>query len=206
VVVVVGLLLATFLRGVIATSADRVGITYATTWPTPATYVIALMTFIGAFDQLGIQFGLLKELILIAFAAVALGFGLAFGLGGREVMAGILAGILHAAALADGRPRDRLGHVRHGARGRPHGHGHRDRRRRPHQPPQRSQHQDAERGGALSAAIDRHSVSKSSSGPAEGIALRPGLVFLRSGGMAPQGASMRGNRGFPVASRAPTSL
>jgi small-conductance mechanosensitive channel len=92
VVVVVGLLLATFLRGVIATSADRVGITYADNLANACYYVIALMTFIGAFDQLGIQFGLLKELILIAFAAVALGFGLAFGLGGREVMAGILAG------------------------------------------------------------------------------------------------------------------
>jgi small-conductance mechanosensitive channel len=92
VVIVVGLLVATFLRGVIATSADRVGITYADNLANACYYVIALMTFIGAFDQLGIQFGLLKELILIAFAAVALGFGLAFGLGGREVMGGILAG------------------------------------------------------------------------------------------------------------------
>jgi small-conductance mechanosensitive channel len=31
-------------------------------------------------------------LILIAFGALAVGFGLAFGLGGRDVMAGILAG------------------------------------------------------------------------------------------------------------------
>jgi len=30
--------------------------------------------------------------ILIAFGAVAVGFGLAFGLGGRDVMGGILAG------------------------------------------------------------------------------------------------------------------
>lgn len=92
VVVVVGLLVAAFVRGVVATSADRVGISYADNLATACYYVIALMTFIGAFDQLGIQFGLLKEIILIAFAAVALGFGLAFGLGGRDVMAGILAG------------------------------------------------------------------------------------------------------------------
>jgi small-conductance mechanosensitive channel len=92
VVVVVGLLVATFLRGVIATSADRVGISYAENLANGCYYVLALMTFLGAFDQLGIEFGLLKELILIAFAAVALGFGLAFGLGGREVMGGILAG------------------------------------------------------------------------------------------------------------------
>ncbi|HEX3871352.1 MAG TPA: mechanosensitive ion channel domain-containing protein, partial [Pirellulales bacterium] len=92
VVVVVGLLLASFLRGVVATSADRVGLTYAENLANACYYVVALMTFIGAFDQLQIEIGLLKEMILIAFAAVALGFGLAFGLGGREVMAGILAG------------------------------------------------------------------------------------------------------------------
>jgi hypothetical protein len=92
VVVVVGLLVAGFLRGVVATSADRVGITYAETLADAVYYVLALMTFIGAFDQLHIEFGLLKELILLAAAGLALGCGLAFGLGGRDVMAGILAG------------------------------------------------------------------------------------------------------------------
>lgn len=92
VVVVVGLLVAGFLRGVVATSADRVGIAYAENLANGVYYVLALMTFIGAFDQLHIEFGLLKELILIAFGGLALGFGLAFGLGGREVMGGILAG------------------------------------------------------------------------------------------------------------------
>jgi hypothetical protein len=92
VVVVIGLLVATFLRGVVATSADRIGVSYAENLANACYYVVALMTFLGAFDQLGIEFGLLKELILIGFAAVALGFGLAFGLGGREVMGGILAG------------------------------------------------------------------------------------------------------------------
>jgi|SwirhisoilCB2_FD_contig_61_656020_length_1125_multi_2_in_0_out_0_1 hypothetical protein len=92
VVVVVGLLVAGFLRGVVATSADRVGISYAENLANGVYYVLALMTFIGAFDQLHIEFGLLKELILIAFGGLALGFGLAFGLGGREVMGGILAG------------------------------------------------------------------------------------------------------------------
>jgi small-conductance mechanosensitive channel len=92
VVVVIGLLVATFLRGVVATSADRVGLSYAEHLANGCYYVLALMTFLGAFDQLGIQFGMLKEIILIAFGALALGFGLAFGLGGREVMGGILAG------------------------------------------------------------------------------------------------------------------
>ena len=92
VVVVVGLLVASFVRGVVATSADRVGISYAQHLASGCYYVLALLTFIAAFDQLNIQFALLEKMILIAFGAVAVGFGLSFGLGGRDVMAGILAG------------------------------------------------------------------------------------------------------------------
>lgn len=92
VVIVVGLLVASFLRGVVATSADRVGLTYAEHLANACYYVLALLTFIAAFDQLGIVFALLDKLILIAFGGLALGFGLSFGLGGRDVMAGILSG------------------------------------------------------------------------------------------------------------------
>lgn len=92
VVVVVGLLVASFLRAVIATSADRVGISYAEHLANGCYYVLAILTFIAAFNRLEIQFALLENLILIGFGGLALGFGLSFGLGGRDVMAGILAG------------------------------------------------------------------------------------------------------------------
>ena len=92
VVVVVGLLIATLLRGVIATSADRVGVSYAQQLATGVYVVLSLMTFIAAFDQLGIEFKLLNYAILIAFGGAALGMGLAFGLGGRDVIGGILSG------------------------------------------------------------------------------------------------------------------
>jgi hypothetical protein len=92
VVVVIGLLIANFLRGVIATSADRVGITYAERLATGCYYVLALMTFIAAFEQLAIKFALLEQVILIAFGSLGVGLGLAVGLGGREVAGGILAG------------------------------------------------------------------------------------------------------------------
>ena len=92
VVVVIGLLVAQFLRGVVATSADRLGITYAEHLANGVYYVLAVLTFIAAFDQLNIQFALLEKLILMAFGALAIGFGLALGFGGRDVMAGILAG------------------------------------------------------------------------------------------------------------------
>jgi hypothetical protein len=92
VVVVVGLLIASFLRGVVATSADRVGISYADRLAAGCYYVLAILTFYTALGQLGMELELLKDLILIAFGSLAVGFGLAFGLGGREVIGGILAG------------------------------------------------------------------------------------------------------------------
>ena len=92
VIVVVGLLMATFLRGVIATSADRAGLNYAGQLATGCYYVLALMIFMAAFDQLEIKFALLNYAILIVFGALAIGFALSFGFGGRDVMAGILSG------------------------------------------------------------------------------------------------------------------
>ncbi|HTU25645.1 MAG TPA: mechanosensitive ion channel domain-containing protein [Pirellulales bacterium] len=92
VVVVVGLLAASFLRGLIATSADRVGLPYAEHLANASYYVLAFITLLAVCTQLGLQLDLLQNLILIASAGLALGFGLAFGLGGRDVMAGILAG------------------------------------------------------------------------------------------------------------------
>ncbi len=91
-VVVIGLLLAGFLRGVVATGADRVGITYADRLALGCYYVLAVMTFITAFEQLGIKSVLLEQVILLAFGALAVGCGLALGLGGRDVVGGILAG------------------------------------------------------------------------------------------------------------------
>jgi small-conductance mechanosensitive channel len=92
VLVVVGLLLASFVRGVIATSADRVGISFAEYLATGVYYVLVLIIGFSALHQLGIELELLNRLVLIAFSSLAVGFALAFGLGGREVMGGILAG------------------------------------------------------------------------------------------------------------------
>jgi hypothetical protein len=92
VMVVIGLLVAALLRGVIATSADRVGLSYAQQLANAAYYVLALITFLAALKHLGVELALLNNLILIAAGAMAVGFALAFGLGGRDVIGGILAG------------------------------------------------------------------------------------------------------------------
>lgn len=91
-IVVIGLLIANFLRGVIATGADRMGVTYADRLALGCYYVLAFLTFFAAFEQLNIQFKLLEQVVLITFAGLALGSGLALGLGGRDVVGGILAG------------------------------------------------------------------------------------------------------------------
>ncbi len=91
-VVVVGLLVATFLRGAVALGADRLGLVYAERLGTAVYVALVPITFIAAFSQLGIEFPLINEMILIAFAAVAVGLALSLGLGGRDVMGNILAG------------------------------------------------------------------------------------------------------------------
>ncbi len=107
-------------------------------------YVFAMLTFIAAFKQLGVQFALLEQLILIAFSAAGDElWPLAFGLGGRDVMAGILSGYYIRQRLHAG---DHV-HVgdleEHSSGSRPCGHDHRNRRRRTHEPPQHPQYQDA---------------------------------------------------------------
>jgi hypothetical protein len=92
VVVIVGLLAATFIRGVVATSADRFGLSYAQSLAAACYYILVLMTLLASFEQLKIEFELLNWAILIVFGGVAVAFGLAVGLGGRDVVAGILAG------------------------------------------------------------------------------------------------------------------
>jgi len=101
-ITVVGLLVATFIRGIVATSADRVGITYAEHLANACYYILALMTFLAAAEKLDINFKLFEQMILIAFAALALGVGLAVGLGGRDTMAGILAGYYTRQRLQNG--------------------------------------------------------------------------------------------------------
>jgi hypothetical protein len=92
IVIVVGFLAATLLRGIVATSADKVGLSYANNLASACYYVLVLLTLIAAFGQLNIQFELLNYAILIVLGGISLAFGLAVGFGGRDVVAGILAG------------------------------------------------------------------------------------------------------------------
>jgi small-conductance mechanosensitive channel len=92
VMVVVGLLIAALLRGLIATSADRAGLSYAQQLASGVYYVVVLITLLVVVQQLGVDVQLIHNLVLIAAGSLAVGFALAFGFGGRDVVGGILAG------------------------------------------------------------------------------------------------------------------
>lgn len=92
IMVVVGMLVATLLRGVIATSAEGVGLSYAQQLATGCYYALGVLVFLAAFKHLNIEFEMLNYAILIVLGGAAIGMGLSFGLGGRDVVAGILSG------------------------------------------------------------------------------------------------------------------
>ncbi len=91
-ILVLGLLLGKFLRGVIATGADRMGLNYAQSLANVVycAFVVVLLHQIS--NQLGLELKLFTDLILIVFGGLMLGLGLAVGLGGKDVISGILAG------------------------------------------------------------------------------------------------------------------
>ena len=92
IVLIVGLLLATLLRGAVVAAGERAKIPGAQHLGTACFYVAAFVVIFAAFEQLQIRMQLLGQAFLIAFSSLALASGLAVGLGGRDVVAGMIAG------------------------------------------------------------------------------------------------------------------
>lgn len=92
VLLLMGLLLATFVKGAVATSAEALGVGFARQLALASYTLIVLMTTMAALEQLQIQLRSLEHILLIACAAIGVAFALSVGLGGREVVAGLLAG------------------------------------------------------------------------------------------------------------------
>ncbi len=104
IMVVVGLLLAALLRGVIATSADRAGLGYAQQLASAVYYVVVLITLLVVLEDMGVDVQLIHNLVLITAGGLAVGFSIAFGLGGRDVVSGILAGYYIRQRMEPGDP------------------------------------------------------------------------------------------------------
>jgi hypothetical protein len=89
VILLVAPLLARFVRGAIEVGAGQMGFTNAPLLGRIAEILIVAFAVIVAINQLGIAADLINILFIGFVAALSLAFGLAFGLGGREVAARI---------------------------------------------------------------------------------------------------------------------
>ena len=87
IILLVAPLIGRFLRGLIEVGAGNMGFTNATLLGRIAEFAVVGFAVLIAIDQLGIAADLLNILFTGVVAALALAFGLAFGLGGRDVAA-----------------------------------------------------------------------------------------------------------------------
>jgi len=87
IVLLVAPLLGRFVRGLIEVGAGQMGFTNARILGQIAEIAIIAFAVIIAIDQIGIAATLVNTLFIGLVGAIALAFGLAFGLGGREVAA-----------------------------------------------------------------------------------------------------------------------
>ena len=87
IILLVAPLLARFVRGAIEVGAGEMGFSNAPLLGRIAEIAIVAFAVIVAINQIGIAANLVNTLFIGLVAAVALAFGLAFGLGGRDVAA-----------------------------------------------------------------------------------------------------------------------
>ena len=87
IILLVAPLLARFVRGAIEVGAGEMGFSNAPLLGRIAEIAIIAFAVIIAINQIGIAANLVNTLFIGVVAAVALAFGLAFGLGGRDVAA-----------------------------------------------------------------------------------------------------------------------
>jgi Conserved TM helix len=89
VILLVAPILARFVRGTIEVGAGQMGFTNASLLGRIAEVAIVALAVIVAINQIGIAANLVDALFVAVVGALALAFGLAFGLGGRDVAAQI---------------------------------------------------------------------------------------------------------------------
>ncbi len=107
VILLVAPILARFVRGTIEVGAGQMGFTNAGVLGRIAEIAIVALAVIVAINQLGIATNLVDALFIAVVGALALAFGLAFGLGGRDVAADITRQWYASSQSAAQRVRDR---------------------------------------------------------------------------------------------------
>jgi hypothetical protein len=105
VVLLVAPLLARFVRGLIEVGAGEMGFTNAPLLGRIAEIAIVAFAVVIAINQIGIAANLVNTLFIGLVGALALAFGLAFGLGGRDVAAQLTQSWYEQSQQAAGRVR-----------------------------------------------------------------------------------------------------
>ncbi|MCD6080615.1 MAG: hypothetical protein B6D53_01870 [Candidatus Omnitrophica bacterium 4484_49] len=89
-VFVVGLYLASFLAGLVKTAMGGIGVQEANFLGNLTRAIIILFALVISLQQLKIQAGILSFALNIIIASLGLAFGLAFGLGGKDIASRML--------------------------------------------------------------------------------------------------------------------
>lgn len=93
IIFIIGLYMAGFVRKAINTGITSVGVQASGLISTIAYYVIMVLVSITSLNQAGIDTGAITSNFVIIIGSVFLAFALAFGLGAKDVLGNILAGL-----------------------------------------------------------------------------------------------------------------
>ncbi len=97
IVLVIGALLAVFLRKIVETTANNAGLTHARGMGLLTHTIIVIFAVIIALEQLKIGITVLSQFITIILGSIGLALALAFGLGCREIAAKAMSSFLDKA-------------------------------------------------------------------------------------------------------------
>ena len=89
-VFVVGLYLASFLAGIVRTAMSGIGVQEAHFLGNLTKAIVILFALVISLQQLKIKAGILSYAVNIIIASLGLAFGLAFGLGGKDIASKML--------------------------------------------------------------------------------------------------------------------
>jgi len=96
IIIIIGVLLASFFRGVVRVAAANYGLAHQDLIATVVQYLVIFFSVAMAMEELGVATHILVNSVLIIIAAIAFGLALAFGLGGKEVAGKMVSKILES--------------------------------------------------------------------------------------------------------------
>jgi small-conductance mechanosensitive channel len=91
VIVLGGVLLGNFVRGIVSRAAEKAGVAYAPSLGRVAQVAVVIVAVVVAIEEIGIEGRLLVTLVAIGVGSIVASIGLAFGLGARTAVSNIIA-------------------------------------------------------------------------------------------------------------------